>query len=252
MWNPTQYLQFGDERTQPCRDLAHGVHLAKPGTIVDLGCGPGNSTEVLRKRWPEAQLTGLDNSREMLAKAQASNLAARWVFADIGEWAKETETFDLVFSNAALHWLLGHETLFPRLLERCTGALAVQMPANTEGPAYRLIREMASSPAWNGALGSVPLWQAREVSFYYDLLAPRAAHLDLWTTQYIHVLPDAEAIVEWYKGSGLRPYLDSLPTEADRRRFLAQYLDGVRQDFKPQADGRVLFPFQRVFLIAYR
>jgi len=248
-WNAAQYLQFADERTRPCRDLAARIAAAAPRTVIDLGCGPGNSTAVLAGRWPEAEITGLDNSAEMLAAALRDYPALRWEQADIGEWASDGgPVFDVVFSNAALHWTPDHAVLFPRLLARA-GVLAVQLPAASDEPAQRLIRSLAASPEWRGRFtGAVADWHTHDPAFYYDVLAG-AAKLDLWTTDYYHVLEGPEAIVEWYRGTGLRPYLAAL-ADGDRERFLAEYLEALRPNYPRRADGRVLFPFRRLFIVA--
>ncbi len=248
-WNASQYLKFADERTQPCRDLAARVPLIRPRSIIDLGCGPGNSTQVLAERWPAAELSGLDNSAEMIAQARASYPDRHWTRANIAEWAKGGERYDVVFSNAALQWLPDHRNLFPSLMDRVApgGALAVQMPGNWDAPAHVLMRNVAAQ--WAGTK-EVREWFTHDLGFYYDVLAPHSARVDLWATEYIHVMDCAEGIVEWYKGTGLRPFLDALPAPADRDRFLATYLDAIREAYPPHDDGRVLFPFRRVFMVA--
>jgi len=248
-WSPAQYLKFGDERTRPCRELAARVELAAPRQIVDLGCGPGNSTGVLAQRWPDAAITGLDNSPRMIEAARAERPALRWVAEDIGEWARANgDIFDLVFSNAALQWLPDHGSLLPQLMERVAsrGALAFQMPAH-DSPAHDLMRRMAAARQLQ-----VNEWHSHDAAFYYDTLAPRSARVDVWTTEYQHVLPNAEGIVEWYRGTGLRPYLEALATGAERSQFEAELLAGLRALYPERADGRVLFPFRRIFAVAYR
>jgi trans-aconitate 2-methyltransferase len=248
-WNASQYLKFADERTRPCRDLAARVPLAHPAGIIDLGCGPGNSTQVLAERWPTAELSGLDNSAEMIAQARASHPDRRWTTANIAEWAEGCERYDVVFSNAALQWLPDHRSLFPSLMDRVApgGALAVQMPGNGDAAAHVLMRNVAAQ--WAGTK-EVREWFSHDLGFYFDVLAPHAARVDLWATEYIHVMDSAEGIVEWYKGTGLRPFLDALPAAADRDRFLATYLDALREAYPPHDDGRVLFPFRRIFMVA--
>ncbi|HXE53932.1 MAG TPA: methyltransferase domain-containing protein [Tepidisphaeraceae bacterium] len=255
-WNAEQYLKFGDERTQPCRDLVARVNLDSPRRIIDLGCGPGNSTAVVARRWPEADITGLDSSAEMIDAARLQQPARHWIVGDIEQWSrKDGESFDLVFSNAALQWVSEHDEILPRLLGRVSsgGALAFQIPGNYDGPAHRLMRELAASSAWRTWFpeGSIREWFSQEFPFYYDVLAPNCARLDLWLTDYIHILPNAQAIVEWYKGTGLRPFLDLLPEEK-RASFMADYLELIRTAFPPQPDSKVLFPFRRLFAIAYR
>ncbi len=251
-WNVNQYLRFMDQRTQPCWDLAKRVVLEAPQRVIDLGCGPGNSTAVLARRWPKADLTGLDSSAEMIAAARASAPDRKWMEADIGNW-RPADRFDLVFSNAALQWLPNHADLFPRLMAGVTtgGALAVQMPCNYDAPAHRLIREIAGAPRWSHQLANIRQWHVHEPAFYYDVLSPVTSRLDLWTTQYLHVLTGPEEIVEWYQGTGLRPYLDVLSHPEDREAFLTQYQAAVTAAYPPQRDGKVLFPFRRLFLIAW-
>jgi trans-aconitate 2-methyltransferase len=261
-WSATQYLKFGDERTRPSRDLAARIEGVNVRRVVDLGCGPGNSTAVLAERWPHAELTGLDNSPRMIEAARLAYPGWRWVESDIGQWAQGaqgaadgTERFDVIFSNAALHWVPDHAVLLPQLMARVApgGVLAFQMPAR-DSPAHRLMRTMAASDLWRDSLpaGRVVQWHSHQPAFYYDVLAPHASRLDLWETEYVHVMDDAAAIVEWYRGTGLRPYLDALNTEAERERFAGQYLEGILELYPRRADGRVLFPFRRVFAIACR
>jgi len=256
-WNPAQYLKFAAERTQPCRDLAARIEVANVRRVIDLGCGPGNSTRVLCERWPPAEFTGLDSSAEMIERAQREHPGPRWITARIAEWAAtSTAQFDVVFSNAAMQWVDDHAHVYPQLLSRVApgGALAIQIPGNIDALPHRLMRELAASPAWSRAFpaGSVREWHHHEMEFYYDVLAPVAARLDLWTTEYLHILPDAAAIVEWYRGTGLRPFLEQLETDADRERFGADYLERLRPHYPARPAGGVLFPFRRIFLVAYQ
>ncbi len=253
-WKPDQYLQFADERTQPCRDLIQRLRLQQPERIIDLGCGPGNSTAELARRWPKAAITGLDNSSEMLAAARRDYPLREFILGDIATW-QSGMPWDLVFSNAALQWLSDHGELLPRLLRQVAvgGALAVQLPANDQAPAQRLIRELATSSAWRGRFrGPIRDWSVERLVFYYDALAPRAAKIELWATEYQHILPGPEAIVQWYQGTGLRPFLDALAAPEDHARFLEDYLAAVTAAYPRQPDGKILFPFRRLFIVAYR
>ena len=256
-WNPEQYLKFSEERTQPCRDLAARVSVPNVRHVVDLGCGPGNSTQVLAERWPDAEITGVDSAAEMINTAIQSHPRGRWIVSDIVKWAAEEEQqFDVVFSNAALQWLPDHAGLFPKLFARVApaGALAIQIPSSFDRPAYRLLREMAASLSWRRwfPTGRVRNWHSHDAAFYYDLLAPLASRVELWETEYFHILPSAEEVVEWYKGTGMRPYLQAIEEEPERARFIAEYLEKIRAAYLPRPDGKIMFPFLRIFLIAYR
>jgi len=254
-WNPAQYLRFEEERTRPCRHLAARVSVEVPKRVIDLGCGPGNSTAVLIDRWPGAEISGLDRSAEMLAQARTAHPEMEWVQGDISDWAASgDERFGVVFSNAALQWVGRHEAVFPRLLKRVAGggALAVQMPSRFESPAHRVTREMAQSERWRARFAGVRDWHAHEASFYYDELALEAARVELWETEYLHVLDGPEGILEWYRGTGLRPYLSALAGAGERGEFEAEYLEQIRAAYPRRADGRVLFPFRRIFLVAYK
>jgi trans-aconitate 2-methyltransferase len=256
-WNADQYLKFADERTQPARDLLARIAVDGPGKAIDLGCGPGNSTALLAERWPKAAIAGLDSSPAMIRAAERDYPGHRWQVGDITGWATGTENiFDVVFSNAALQWVPDHPKLYPALFDHVApgGALAVQVPMNLDAPAHLAMRELASTPAWACLLppGGVREWHVHHPGFYYDLLSPLAARLELWETEYLHVMENTAAIVEWYKGTGLRPFLDALPSDPERGNFLADYADRLEDAYPAQADGRVLFPFRRFFLIAYR
>jgi trans-aconitate 2-methyltransferase len=247
-WNADQYLKFADERTRPCRDLAAAISLERVRRIIDLGCGTGNSTRMLVERWPDAEVTGLDSSASMIDVARREQPQRAWVVQDIASWAaSEQRRFDLVFSNAALHWVSDHASVYPKLLQRVSpgGAMAIQMPANFDALPHQLMREL--TPV--GVL--VREWHAHEPQYYYDLLTPYAARLDIWQTEYQHVMRDADAIVEWYKGTGLRPFLEAIQTEAARDEFLKNYTERIREAYPRMKDGNVLFPFKRLFVVAY-
>lgn len=253
-WDSTQYLKFEAERTRPCRDLIAAIPLRAPARIIDLGCGPGNSTAALAARWPEASLTGIDSSSAMLDQARADYPQITWAEGDIATWAADTP-FDLVFSNAALQWVPDHATLYPHLFAQVApgGALAIQVPANIDATAHSLMRELAASPRWSPYFPApVREWHAHPAEFYYDTLSPLTPHLDLWYTDYQHILAGPAAIAEWYRGTGLRPFLAPLPDDAARETFIADYIEGLTLRFPVRPDGRVLFPFRRLFVIALK
>jgi trans-aconitate 2-methyltransferase len=252
-WNPNQYLKFAEERNQPCRVLVRSIQLQNPLKIIDLGCGPGNSTQFLRGRWPDASILGLDSSEEMIIEARKNYPQGNWTLGDIADW-KASEPYDLVFSNATLQWLPYHARILPQLLQQVKpgGAFAFQVPANIHEKSHQLMRDLAASRNWQHYFQQeIREWRVEKPEFYYDVLSPLAKRIDLWQTEYFHVLPDPKAIVEWYKGSGLRPFLDALP-ENRQENFLADYLQLIEKAFPRQANGNVLFPFLRLFVVAYR
>lgn len=259
-WNPSQYLKFAAERSLAVRDLAQHVaaktDAARMRRIADLGCGPGSSTAVLAEFWPEAKVTGFDVSEEMLVAARAAHPRLNFAVDDIRSWADgEAASYELVFSNSALQWVPDHLALLPRLFARVApgGALAFQVPANMSAPTYLIPWRLAASATWKAHFPAETIreWRSAELTAYYDGLAPLAASQELWETEYVQVMPDVAAILEWYKGSGLRPFLAALPDDSTRERFCSEYLEGLRVAYLPQADGRVLFPFRRRFVIAW-
>jgi trans-aconitate 2-methyltransferase len=250
-WDPAKYLEFAGPRLQPALDLLSRVPLAAPATVYDLGCGAGNVTRFLAERWPAAAVTGVDGSPAMLARAAVPTVT--WQQADLGTW-RPPRPADLLFSNAALHWLDDHEHLFPRLVTGVApgGVLAVQMPRNHGAPSHTEMVAAAEAGPWRERLR--PLLRAQPVaapSFYYDVLAPHVSHLDIWETEYLHVLEGANPVVEWTRGSALKPLLDGLE-EPERSGFEAEYTTRVARAYQSRPDGRTLFPFRRVFIIATR
>lgn len=251
-WDASQYLRFADERTRPCRDLAARIPLEAPARVVDLGCGPGNSTAVLAGQWPRASLIGVDSSPEMIARAKIDYPRQIWTVGDLSTWQSD-EPFDVVFSNAALQWLPDHAGLLPALHGHVApgGVLAVQVPADPDAVPHRAMRQLAVSPRWRDRFPrGVREWSVLSPEEYYDILSPHATRLDMWVTDYLHVLPSAAAITEWYRGTGLRPYLDILGDEGDD--FLTDFTAAMARHYQPRIDGRVVFPFRRLFLIASR
>ena len=252
-WNPELYLQFANERTQPSLDLVARIALGNPSRIADLGCGPGNSTQVLHRRWPNAEIFGLDNSPEMIASAQTQFPTQKWLCEDAATWHAETP-FDLVFSNALLHWLPNHEILFPHLMTQVArgGAFAVQVPEHYDSPFQKCTLELARQARWSERLEPATRALTRgSASFYYDLLQPLSARIDLWETEYLHVMDDAQSIVRWFQSTGLRPYLAEL-TDDEQTDFLLELGAACEAAYTRQRDGRVLFAFRRLFFVAYK
>jgi len=253
-WNATHYLTYANERTRPAFDLAARVMLDAPAAIVDLGCGPGNSTAILRERWPAAQVVGIDNSPEMLAVARKSHPNQQWLLTDVAQWRPE-QPFDLLYSNAALQWMPDHGALIPRLFSHVApgGAFAAQIPSSTFAAVRTLIHEISHDPAWNQRMDVARNTLTMESpSFYYDALVGDAAKIDLWETEYNHVLESKAAIVDWIASTGLRPFLAALDDDGERTDFLGRLQERVNAAYESRIDGKVLFPFRRMFVIAYR
>jgi trans-aconitate 2-methyltransferase len=254
-WSAKQYLAFENERTRPVRDLLAAVPTRDARRAVDIGCGPGNSTELLIERYPQAAVSALDSSRDMLDAARKRLPDVHFEQADIAAWA-DPGPYDVILANAVLQWLPDHEHLFPRLIAKLapSGSLAVQMPDNLDEPAHRLMREVATDGPWAGRLADTVGRRAPRKSpeWYYAALRGACSALDIWRTTYHHVLPGgAHAVVEWFKGSGLRPFLDALDAR-EQADYLARYEAKIAAAYPAHEDGRVLLPFPRLFIVATR
>ena len=253
MWNPDLYLRFAGERTRPSLELCQRIPAQAPGRILDAGCGPGNSTRILRERWPGARLTGLDSSPAMLAKARQLHPEGTWILGDLGSF--QEVPYDLVFANAVLQWLPDHGQLLPRLMALVApgGHLAVQVPANGHSPMRQAMAEAARHPRFGGSLqGAGEVLTFHDPLYYYDLLTPLAKQVDLWTTTYYHAFTTHLAILEWWESTGMRPYLDRLGDTMDQAHFKDLVLERCRQALPPRPDGSVLMPFERLFFVAYK
>ncbi|MGH8141398.1 MAG: trans-aconitate 2-methyltransferase [Steroidobacteraceae bacterium] len=251
-WSPASYLKFEDERTRPARDLLAQVRSARVRKVVDVGCGPGNSTQLLAIRYPEAQIIGLDNSPAMLEEARRRLPGVRFHCADAAIWTPDSDV-DLVFANATYQWVPSHLEQLPRVLAALTehAVLAVQMPDNLAEPIHRLMREVAAAGPWGPRLAGAARDALPPAQVYYEALRPAAMRLDVWRTTYHHVLPDPVAIVEFVRATGLRPFLDPL-SESERAEFLAIYTDRIAAAYPRLTDGNVLLGFPRLFLVAER
>jgi trans-aconitate 2-methyltransferase len=253
MWDPGQYLRFGDERSRPFFELTAQIGAERPGLVVDLGCGPGQLTVELARRWPEAEVRGLDSSAEMIdAAARLEGVGPRLSFGlgDLRDWRPERPV-DVIVSNAVLQWVPDHEALLADWAGalRPGGWLAFQVPANFGAPSHALMREVAGSDRWRALLADVALnRQSADPAAYVDLLSRAGCAVNAWETTYLHVLPGEDPVLEWYKGSGLRPVLAALqPDQAGA--FLAEYGARLREAYPHRPYGTVL-PFRRVFVVA--
>jgi len=259
-WSAKQYVAFEDERTRPVRDLLAALPKLQTRSVIDLGCGPGNSTECLAALFPDAEVSGIDNSPEMIQAARRRLPQARFWVQDIDAWLGDARpgsgAFGVILANAVLQWLPNHAALLPAIIGKLAsgGALALQMPDNLDEPAHRLMREVAAVGPWAAKLAAAgaarpPLASA---AWYYELLRPLCAKVDLWRTTYYHALAGGPgAIVEWFKGSGLLPFLEPLEP-AERAAYLAAYTTDIARAYPASADGGVLLAFPRLFMVAIR
>jgi trans-aconitate 2-methyltransferase len=249
-WNPGTYLAFADQRTRPAADLLARVPAENPARVIDLGCGPGNSTGLLAARWPHARLEGLDSSAEMLAQARAGGVPADWVLADLARWTPAAP-YDVIFSNATLQWVPDQDALLPRLMSfvKPGGVFAFQVPVNFNAPSHVLLWETAADPRWKEKLTGIPETERGVPALYYDILKPQASALDIWQTEYLQVMDGDDAVYRWISGTALRPYVQALEG-AERAAFITDYKAKLNAAYPRRADGSTLFPFQRLFVVA--
>jgi len=252
-WNPALYARFEQQRTRPAAELLARVALESPVRVADLGCGPGNSTELLARRYPTARIIGIDTSPAMLASARQRLPAIVFEQGDIAQWSPAAPV-DLVFANAALQWVPDHPRLIPRLAAALAsgGVLAVQVPDNLDEPSHAQMRELAAEPCFAPSIEEAGVRRPRILSVhqYYDLLAPLAA-VEVWRTSYYHRMDGAAAIVQWLRSTGLRPFLEALTPEL-QGLFLAEYERRIEAAYPARADGSRLLKFPRLFIVARR
>jgi trans-aconitate 2-methyltransferase len=254
-WSASQYTKFEDERNRPVRDLLARIPATRVMNAVDIGCGPGNSTELLRARFPEAVISGMDNSPDMIEAARKRIPGIQFEIDDIASWSNPGP-FDVILANAALQWIPDHESLLPELVAKLApgGSLAVQVPDNLNEPAHCIMREIAAEGPWAAKLADASSARAarREAESYYRLLHGCGVSVDLWRTTYYHLLAGgAAAVTEWFKGTGLRPFLQPLD-EDEAGGYLGRYQAAVARAYPAMPDGSVLLPFPRLFFVATR
>jgi len=253
IWSAAQYVKFEEERTRPVLDLVARIPVAAVRRAADIGCGPGNSTEVLRARYPDAEIVGVDSSPDMIATARKRLPDIDFTVADIVGW--QGKDLDVILANAVIQWIPDHEALLAALIGKLApgGALAVQTPDNLDEPSHRLMREVAAGGPWAEKLADAGRARAarRGADWYFRLLGRQALRVDIWRTTYFHPLAGAHAVVEWVKGTGLRPFLDPL-TAPEREAYLARYEAAIAEAYPAEADGTVLLPFPRLFFVAAR
>jgi trans-aconitate 2-methyltransferase len=260
-WSARLYARFEDERTRPVRDLLAALPNVDARNAIDIGCGPGNSTELLAARFPGAAVRGIDSSSDMIAAARTRLPGLGFDLEDVARWADDgaanaadgLASFDVILANAVLQWVPDHARLFPALKAKLApgGCLAVQMPDNLDEPAHRLMRDIAADGPWAGKLAASAAARSSigAADRYYELLRSADCKVDVWRTTYYHPLAGAAAVVEWFKGSGLKPFIEPLD-EHERAEFLARYRTAVARAYPAMMDGSVLLPFPRLFIVA--
>jgi trans-aconitate 2-methyltransferase len=253
VWNPQQYLKFSGHRLRPAVDLLMRIPDFEVGSVADLGAGAGNVTKLIKERWPDAAVVGVEGSAEMVAAGKKAATDVEWLQQDLGSW-HPARKYDLIYSNAALHWLPDHASLFPSLMEKVAsgGILAVQMPRNFTAPSHLLIAETALNGPWRSQVEHlVTPPPVHEPGFYHSLLAPKSDNVDIWETEYLQVLEGDNPVKEWTKGTWLTRYLDALQGP-DKAAFEAAYGERVAKAYPRNSAGQTLFPFRRLFMVAQR
>lgn len=253
-WDSVQYLKFKNERTQPALDLANRVNVEKPTKIIDIGCGPGNSTEILRRRYPDAKILGIDSSENMIAAARKRYSDIEFQLCDAGrELDSIKEKFDIVFSNACIQWIPEHKTLLRNMMSLLKegGAMAVQIPMNYDEPIHRIILQTAASEKWSGKFSEKRAFYNLSPGGYFDVLSEISSGLSMWQTTYFHIMNSHEDIMEWYRATGMRPYLNAL-SDSDKAEFESDVKREIIKAYPEQKNGKIIFRFPRLFFIAIR
>ena len=249
-WDPDRYLTYADERGRPFVELMARVGAEAPASVVDLGCGPGNLTSLLRERWPDADISGLDSSREMIEQARSAEPSITFEVADLRGWAAAGDPVDVLVSNATLQWVPDHLDLLPSLVGRVRpgGWLALQVPGNFEEPSHTIRRDLAAEAPYAEHTRDVAVPSSHDPVVYLEALAGLGCTVDAWETTYLHVLTGPDPVFAWVSGTGARPTLQALPDDL-RPAFEDEFRRRLRAAY-PERDGRVVLPFRRVFAVA--
>ncbi|WP_307816459.1 methyltransferase domain-containing protein [Nocardioides limicola] len=246
-WDPERYLRYADERGRPFVELLARIPAAAPGTVVDLGCGAGNLTALLLRRWPDAQVRGIDSSPEMIDRARRDQPGIGFEVGDLAAWSG---TADVLIANASLQWVPGHLELLPHLWTR-TQCLAFSVPGNFDEPSHTIRRDLAAEPAYAPHTAGVAVPASHDPSTYLEILTAAGARVDAWETTYLHVLTGTDPVFEWVSGTGARPTLAALPPDL-RAEFVKEFKRRLAAAYPPDPEGRVVLPFRRIFVVATR
>ena len=249
-WNPNKYLLFKNQRTQPAIDLAKRVEKYNPKAIADIGCGPGNSTAVLREVFPNADIIDIDSSQNMIDRAKKEHADIKFLECSAEELSGK---YDLLFSNACLQWTPDHERLIPELISKLTenGVLAVQMPMNLDEPLFRIIKDVAANGKWDFSSVHFEKNDTLTPKEYFDILSRSSSSFEIWETVYYHAMPSHEQLIEWVRGTRLRPYLDVL-NDMQKAEFEQDILSKVKTAYQRTDSGEVILKFRRFFFIAQK
>lgn len=252
MWDPAQYRAYASHRARPFFELLARVDVDAPAYVVDLGCGPGERTLDLAVRWPDAEIEGIDSSAEMIAEARrTAGAGPRFSIGDLAEWTPGRPV-DVIFSSAALHWVPDHQKLLPGWVDALSpdGRLAFTVPGNFDMDSHVILRELCESARWRDRLaGTVRHDVVSTPAEYLDLLAGPGRTVDVWETTYLQVLTGDDPVLEWIKGTALRPVLDALPEPGERAELLGELAERLRSAYPMRSYGTV-FPFRRIFVVA--
>jgi trans-aconitate 2-methyltransferase len=250
-WDPDLYLKFNKERIQPTVDLIFRIQYSNPKSIIDIGCGPGNSTQMLSRRWPDSTIVGIDNSANMIKKANKDFPNQKWMLIDAGK-DEIPGRYDIVFSNATIQWIPDHYKLFIKVkaLLNDKGLIAIQIPLFFEMKIGQSIRRISNESKWSKYTGMVSdLFTIHTFIEYYDMLSELFDSIEIWETDYIHIMDSQNSILEMIKSTGLKPYLERFQNDSEKRKFEQEVIDSIVLDYPIRADGKVLFPFKRLFII---
>jgi trans-aconitate 2-methyltransferase len=249
-WDSEQYLKFKKQRTQPAIDLAKRISNRNPFNILDIGCGPGNSTAILRDFFPTAKILGVDSSEEMIKKARESNSNINFKLCDVLSELDSLDKYDIIFSNACLQWIPNHKSFIPKLFDKLNtnGILAVQIPMNSQEPLFKIMDNVVKNPKWNFS-DKTEINETLSPSQYFDILSLCSTSFDIWETVYYHNMTSIQNMIEWIKGTRLRPYLDLLDN-TDAKKLEKEITDQISSVYKKQINGEIIFKFRRFFFIA--
>ena len=253
-WSAAQYSKFKQERTIPAIDLANSIKCENVNSVLDIGCGIGNSTAVLAKKFPGAKITGADNSDDMLAAARKENPSIEFIKLDAEKELDSIKNrYNVVFSNACIQWIPNHRNLLKSLfsLLKNDGILAIQIPQQSKHPVHNIMKSLSKSEKWKNKLHVERMYNNLSENEYYDILSELTDNFRIWETTYFHSMPSYESIIEWYKGTGLRPYLEQLSVD-DQKAYLGDVTQCLRDAYPIQKNGEIIFRFPRLFFIAQK